>query len=267
MKPDWTSDCGRIQLYCADCLDVLPHLTGVDAVITDPPYGINQDKGMGGCGYDSTGRYKRNPRVYEGGWDDEAPTEDVLRAVIVASDTAIIWGGNYLKLPVNGKWLVWNKEQVMPSYSDAELAWTSMGGSSVKMFTFHCNKARIEAGLHPTQKPVELMQWCIEQSKVEADALIADPFMGSGTTGVACIRTGRRFIGIEREPAYYKIALERIQRELAQGMFNFDSRESYQAREVSRETLFPMWDDIGHNTQQDCAACEQASGLESNGPE
>ena len=105
----------------------------------------------------------------------------------------------------------------MPTYSDAELAWTNADGISVKLYTLHCNKARIEMGLHPTQKPVELMAWSMEQAKVAEGATVLDPFAGSGTTAIACIRTGRRFIGIEKDPAHYATALARIQRELAQG--------------------------------------------------
>lgn len=215
-EPDWQSDDGAIRLYCGDCLDLLPHLSGVDAVITDPPYGINQDRGMGRGGFDSTGKYPRKPRSYAGGWDSEAPSVSSLESVITAAGKVVVWGGNYLPLPVNGKWLVWNKEQVMPSYSDAELAWTNLHGSSVEMFTFHCNRARTEQGLHPTQKPLALMQWCLEVAKVAGGGIVLDPYMGSGTTGIACIRTGRKFIGIEKDPTHFATARDRIKRELAQ---------------------------------------------------
>ena len=219
----WKSDCGRVTLYNADCRDVLPTLEKVDAVITDPPYGIGRDRGMGGGGWDSTGKYRRTPKKYAGGWDKEAPEADTLELVVGAAPVAVVWGGNYLPLGRGGKWLVWNKEQVMPSYSDAELAWTNAEGESVKLYTLHCNKARIEMGLHPTQKPVELMAWSMEQAKVPEGATVLDPFAGSGTTAIACIRTGRRFIGVEKDPAHYATALARIQRELAQGDLFLDS--------------------------------------------
>jgi DNA modification methylase len=207
---------GDCTLIHADCLDVLP--IEADAVITDPPYGIKRDKGMGGGGYDSTGRYKRKARRYEGGWDDEAPKSAHLKTIISASPVSVLWGGNYLSLGRGGKWLVWNKEQVMPSYSDAELAWTNIDGVGVKLFTLHCNKARIQMGLHPTQKPVSLMVWSMEQAKVMNGATVLDPYMGSGTTGIACIRTGRKFIGIEKDAKHFETACERIKRELAQGV-------------------------------------------------
>lgn len=207
---------GPCTLYLGDCLQVVPTLSAVDAVITDPPYGINQDKGMGGGGYDSTGKYKRKPRNYAGGWDSEAPAADTLVAVIASAEKVVIWGGNYLSLPVHGKWLVWNKCQVMPTYSDAELAWTNLPGVSVEMFTYHCNKARMEAGLHPTQKPVALMAWCMEKASLADGAKVVDPYMGSGTTGIACIRTGRKFVGIEKDAGHFATAVERITRELQQ---------------------------------------------------
>jgi DNA modification methylase len=205
-----------VELYLGDCRELLASLKA-DAVITDPPYGIKQDKGMGGGGYDSTGRWKRKPRQYAGGWDDEAPDAELLQMVIASSPVTVMWGGNYLPLGRGGKWLVWNKEQVMPTYSDAELAWTNAAGISVKLYTLHCNKARIEMGLHPTQKPVQLMGWSMDQAKVPEGATVLDPFMGSGSTIIAAIRTGRKAIGIEKDPEHFKIACERIKRELAQG--------------------------------------------------
>ena len=206
-----------VTLILGDCLAHLPIIA--DAVVTDPPYGIKRANGMGCGGWDSTGKYPRKPRKYEGGWDDEAPTSDLLKAVVACAPVAVVWGGNYLPLGRGGKWLVWNKEQVMPSYSDAELAWTNLDGESVKLYTLHCNKARIEMGLHPTQKPVQLMGWCMDVAKVPEGATVLDPFMGSGTTAIACIRTGRKFIGIERDPKHFETAVQRIRAELTQTTF------------------------------------------------
>lgn len=224
---------GSLLLWHADCRDVLLQIGKVDAVITDPPYGINRDRGMGVGGWDSTGKYRREPRKYEGGWDADAPDSETMAAVVAAAPLAVVWGGNYLPLGRGGKWLVWNKEQVMPSYSDAELAWTNADGESVKLYTLHCNKARIEMGLHPTQKPVALMAWCMEQAKVPEGGTVLDPFMGSGTTAIACIRTGRKFIGVERDPAHFKTAVERIRRELAQGDLFLPANSDY-PHQVSR---------------------------------
>lgn len=200
-----------IDLRLGDCLELMRDLPdgSVDCVVTDPPYGIGQDKGMGGGGFDSSGKYKRRPRRYEGEWDSNAPDETTMLNIISIAPISIIWGGNYHKLPVGGKWLVWNKQQVMPSYSDAELAWTNIDGVKVDMFTLHCNKARQEQGLHPTQKPLALMMWCVEKFTNEGDTIL-DPFMGSGTTGVACVKLNRNFIGMEINKDYFDIAEQRI---------------------------------------------------------
>ena len=171
---------------------------------------------MGVGGFDSTGTWKRKPREFDGSWDDVAPDASLIDMVVSIGEGAIVWGGNYFNLPrESGKWLVWNKQQVMPSFSDAELAWTSFSGSSVKMFSLHCNKARIEVGLHPTQKPLALMEWCLNLAR-KTTSTVADPFMGSGTTGVACANMGKTFYGIERERKYFDIACERIERAYAQ---------------------------------------------------
>jgi len=209
---------GPCRLICGDCLDFLP---GIEAqsVVTDPPYGIKQDKGMRGGGFDGFGNgVRRHPKEYAGEWDGERPPTEVFTA-LVGFEEAIVWGGNFFAdlLPVNGKWLIWDKEQTMPSFSDAELAWTNLGGNSVKRFRYNGSglMAKEKDRVHPTQKPVALMEWCLGFTKGQ---IVCDPFMGSGTTGIACIRTGRKFIGIEKDPAHFKTACDRIRRELAQPM-------------------------------------------------
>ena len=235
---------GLATLYLADCMEVLPTLDRVDACITDPPYGIGRDKGMGGGGFDSTGKIRRRPRVYEGGWDDDAPDAELIDLIVSLADVSVMWGGNYLPLRRGGKWLVWNKEQVMPSYSDAELAWTNANGCSVNMFTLHCNKARVEMGFHPTQKPLALMKWCIEQAG--NPQTILDPFAGSGTTGVAALEMGLKFIGIEREPKYFEIMCERIQRVVdAPPLFPFSCDTTGRGTQDSQACLLPLLNQIG----------------------
>jgi DNA modification methylase len=211
---------GPCRLILADCMDVLPTLAGVGAVIADPHYGIGRDRGMGGGGYDGFGEgVKRTPKAYAGDWDGERPTKAAFDAMLRAAEVVVIWGNYFADLlPANGKWLIWDKQQTMPSYSDAELAWTSITGTSVKMFRYNGSglMAKEKERFHPTQKPVALMAWCMERAKVPLGACVLDPYMGSGTTGIACIRTGRRFIGIEKDPVHFQTACERIARELQQ---------------------------------------------------
>jgi DNA modification methylase len=204
---------GDARLILGDCRDILPTLGRVDACVTDPPYGINADKGMGGGGFDGFGGgKKRTPKAYAGGWDGERPDSALFDAVLSAAELHIIWGGNYFSdcLPVSQKWLWWDKLQTMPTYSDGELAWTSLPGTSTKKFVYNGSglHARETERLHPTQKPVQLMQWCL--GFLPDAQTILDPFAGSGTTGVASANLGRSFIGIEREPSYFDIACRRI---------------------------------------------------------
>jgi DNA modification methylase len=195
---------GRAVLVQADCRDVLPVLGKVDACVTDPPYGIGKDgqiRTTGGNG----GR-----KAYDFlGWDAERPSAEVFKLLLAAAPQAVIWGGNYFAdlLPATGKWLVWDKGQRI-NQSDGELAWTSRGGA-LRIKTLNRVELMTDGAEHPTQKPVRLIKWCIEQLEDEP-GLILDPFMGSGTTGIACVREGRSFSGIEREESYFDIAQARI---------------------------------------------------------
>jgi len=182
----------------------------VDAVITDPPYGINKDgqvRTTGGNG----GR-----KAYEFlGWDGQRPSEEVFAAILSKADKHCMWGGNYFAdlLPPTMRWLVWDKGQRI-NQSDGELAWTSLQ-SALRICTMNRVELMQDGAQHPTQKPVRLMAWTIEQ--MGPCKTILDPFMGSGTTGVAAIQLGRSFIGIEREPKYFDIACKRIEQAVAQG--------------------------------------------------
>jgi len=211
---------GRARLILGDCRDILPTLGKVDAVVTDPPYGIKADKGAAVGGTDASGRYIRRPKQYDGGWDNERPDSTLLVDVATAGKWAVIWGGNYLAdvLPRGGRWLFWDKLNSMPSYSDGEIAWTSIPGAVVKKIE-QCNNgmASMQDGgrWHPTQKPERVMRWCL--GFLPNAQTILDPFMGSGTTGVAAVQMGRDFIGIEREEKYFDIACRRIEQAQRQG--------------------------------------------------
>ena len=200
-------DEGGITIYHADCRDILPHLPKVDLVLTDPPYGIGKD-GQKPSDGDHGGR-----KAYEFlGWDGERPSEYMMGLILVAGDKHIIWGGNYFAdyLPAQMKWLVWDKGQRI-NQSDGELAWTSLGGA-LRINTFNRVELLRDGAEHPTQKPLRLIKWCLNQAP---DAhTILDPFMGSGTTLVAAKDLGRRAIGIEIEEKYVEIAIRRLQQEV-----------------------------------------------------
>lgn len=198
---------GRATLYLGDCRDVLPSLPAVDAVITDPPYGLG-DKMQGG----TWGAKDGFKEMLD--WDSEAPSLEVLQAIIAKGTYAVLWGGNYYPLPPSRAWLIWNKLNAVPTMADAEFAWTNLDRPAKRWDGL---VGRVEYG-HPTQKPLDLIKWTISQvDHFGISKSILDPFMGSGTTGVAAHAMDREFIGIEREPKYFDIACRRIEEAQRQG--------------------------------------------------
>jgi len=153
-------------------------------------------------------------------WDNEPISDDLILAVCKAGKWAVIFGGNYYAMPPASCWLVWDKENGSNGYADCELAWTNLP-KAVRRIKWRWagmlqqDMSNKEDRVHPTQKPVAVMQWSIEQAG-NANTVL-DPFMGSGTTGVACAQMGKAFTGIERERKYFDIACERIARAQAQG--------------------------------------------------
>ncbi len=209
MRVEHIGDC---TLYLGDCLDILPTLGKVDAVVTDPPYGIGADKGKDVRPRSFNGSRPIASAAYpENEWDNDRPGRSIFELILAQSAVSIIWGGNYFAdyLPAQGRWLWWDKCQTMPSYGDGELAWTNLPQTTPKKFVLANNKLfadRVER-FHPTQKPPQLIAWCVAMTGGD----VLDPFMGSGTTGVACVNLGRKFIGIEIEPKYFDIACRRIE--------------------------------------------------------
>jgi site-specific DNA-methyltransferase (adenine-specific) len=189
---------GPCTLYHGDCRDILPSLGPVDCVLTDPPYGI---------------RYARQPTKWSRdkghraaeSWDNITPDMTDILSLKVPT---MIWGGNHFQLPSSRGWLVWTKPNGLPTYGNAELCWTNL--SMPVRHKYEC-WVRPKPRLHPTQKSETLMQWCL--SFVPDAKTVLDPFMGSATTGAACIHTGRQFVGIEKDAAYFDIACDRLTRE------------------------------------------------------
>jgi site-specific DNA-methyltransferase (adenine-specific)/modification methylase len=204
-----------VELYCGDCRDILP-LLAFDAIITDPPYGI------GFASQPTTGGRRRGQRRER--WDDETPSDVVLKLPEFTSICAI-WGGNYYELPCTRGWLVWRKPDAPPSMAHGELAWTNQD-KNLRVIDWSISATNPERVGHPTQKPVRVMTWTMEQVGVPDNATVIDPFMGSGSTIVAAIRTGRKAIGIEKDPEHFKTAVERIKRELAQGDLFLNQKET-----------------------------------------
>jgi len=194
---------GNATLYLGDCREILPTLAGFDACVTDPPYGI------GFAAQPTTGQ-RRSGQASEA-WDDA--TVDGLDAIISKGKIQIVWGGNYYALPLSRGWLSWFKPDSPPSMGNFELAWTNIDRTSRQI---SCSIAATNAERigHPTQKPVAVMKWCLNM--IEAKTIL-DPFMGSGTTGVAAVLMARTFTGIEIDQRYFDISCRRIEDAQRQG--------------------------------------------------
>jgi site-specific DNA-methyltransferase (adenine-specific) len=196
---------GLATLYCGDCREIAPTLERPAAVITDPPYGI-------GFGAKHT-KWSANRGTVLGDWDKAAPD---ISPILGLADDVVIWGGERFGLPVRRGWLTWVKTDAAPTFASTEFAWTNKDRPA-RHFLWSVGATNQERVGHPTQKPVALMRWCIEQAKVPPGGVILDPYMGSGSTGVAAVEMRHPFIGIEIEPQYFDIACRRIEQAQRQG--------------------------------------------------
>lgn len=198
MKPYYDHD--GIVIYHGDCLEILPQLEPVDLVLTDPPYGIGEL--MKGGSWGMAQKY-----VDMRSWDT-LPTAETMTGVIKMAPVSIVWGGNYFGLEPSRCWLVWDKQNAVTTTAACELAWTNLD-RPVRRFSWPVG---VHAHGHPTEKPLELIAWCIEESRTSGTIL--DPFMGSGTTLRAAKDLGRKCIGIEIEEKYCEIAVKRLAQEV-----------------------------------------------------
>ena len=217
---------GNATLYLGDCLELLPSIRKqVDAVVSDPPYGI----GYVHSGHGGNRRLKAasNTTPIHG---DDSPF-DPAPILVLAKDEyhrtpvpIVLWGADHYKtrLPEGGVFLCWDKscgQGSADSFADAEFAW--MNRKNARCVYRHFWKGACRSGegasspttkrQHPAQKPIELMRWCLETARIGINKTVLDPYMGSGTTGVACVTSGRKFIGIEIDPDYFAIACKRIE--------------------------------------------------------
>jgi DNA modification methylase len=187
-----------ITIYHGDCREIMPELQPVDMVVTDPPHGIG-DRMQGGT-WGAASQYSDFRK-----WDKK-PDSDIFPTIINMGSTVIIWGGNHFELPPSRGWLVWDKKRIIGTLSDCELAWTNID-RPIKKFSWFAAAHKFG---HPTEKPLELIKWCVEF----APGVVLDPFMGSGTTLRAAKDLGRKAIGIEIEEKYCQIAALRLQQEV-----------------------------------------------------
>ncbi len=204
-----------MKIIHGDCLEIMRTMEDdqYDWVITDPPYGINADKGIGG------GSERGEVKKFEGGWDSKTPDKEVFDEMMRVSKNQIIFGGNYFtdKLPPSSGWIIWDKRcGKMPerTFADGEMAWTSLK-KPMRIFRFvwdgmiQSNMKFKEKRVHPTQKPLEVMKWIIEKY-TQSDETILDPFLGSGSTIIAAESLDRKCDGIEISKEFCDIAKERL---------------------------------------------------------
>ena len=210
---------GGATLYLGDCREVLPSISVAPsglALVTDPLYGIGEAAGKAARRTSGMTSMVRGPQPWRRAyphkdWDNQT-ADEAVHAAIARCRWSIVFGGNYYALPASSCWLVWDKLNGDTDFADCELAWTNLP-KAVRRLRYLWNgmlRAHGEPrGDHPTQKPVGVMKWAIQQLPA-GEEIILDPFMGSGTTGVAALQLGRRFIGIEREADYFEAACRRI---------------------------------------------------------
>lgn len=202
-----TETIGTAKLYLGDCREILPTIGRVDAIVTDPPYGIGEnDRKVASRGKLAT------PKDYGSfDWDEAPPPAWLIEMLRDVSRFQVIFGGNYFDLPPTSCWLVWDKKNGSNDFADCELAWTNLP-KAVRRIEWLWNgmiRKGSDVRKHPTQKPLGVMAWALDQLPDDV-ATICDPFMGSGTTGVAALQKGLSFIGIEREASYFEVACERL---------------------------------------------------------
>jgi site-specific DNA-methyltransferase (adenine-specific)/modification methylase len=189
---------GNATLYLGDCAEILPTFDKVDAVVTDPPYGINAGYGIG-----RSDRLRNKDNKLD--WDNKP--FNITPEFLTLANKYVIWGGNYFGLPATRGFLIWDKNNSGRDFADCEMAWTNQD-KNARIFVMR--PMNMDGGKeHPTQKPVALMEWCINY--LDNPNIICDPFMGSGSTGVACANMSKTFIGIEKEQKYFDIACKRIE--------------------------------------------------------
>lgn len=190
--------------YHGDCLDFMRRIGDnyFDLVITDPPYGLGNDRLIGG----GNGKQNQIKLLKSSGWVDEIPSQEIFNEILRISKNQIIWGGNYFDLPPTRGFICWDKDNKLPSMSACEYAWTSYD-KPAKLYK--CRSLDLNRQ-HPTQKPIALMKFCLDFAKVTQGMTVFDPFLGSGTTAIACKSMGLDWWGCELQQEYINVITQRL---------------------------------------------------------
>ena len=208
-----------IELLHMDCMEYMRGCpdNAFDLAIVDPPYGIGESGGDKGRDRVATRNYQRKD------WDSEAPGPEYFSELRRVSKNQIVWGANhFIDRIAKGSpcWVVWDKENGASDFADCELAWTSFK-TAVRRFRFRWagmlqgDAKNKETRIHPTQKPVKLYQWLLD-NYAKPGQCILDTHLGSGSSAIAAHYFGVDFVGTELDADYYRAACERFERETAQ---------------------------------------------------
>ena len=200
-------------IHNCDCLTFMKQVPDnyFDLCLTDPPYGIDLANMNMGIGNTPKASKAYNRKWENKDWDKTPPSKEVFEEIIRISKNQIIWGGNYFDLPPCKFYIIWDKEIPQGlSFADVEMAWTSYN-KAPKMYRYSAYLDKKDKK-HPTVKPLKLMEYCLEKVKVEKSHKVFDPFMGSGTTAIACQSLGLDWCGCELEADYVAIANKRLSR-------------------------------------------------------
>lgn len=219
---------GNHRLMCGDsensvAIDELLDGCVPNAVITDPPYGI----GIDGQKLSRSKNPKQNRKHHDFmGWDASRPDEGIFRRIVALGVPSVIWGGNYFAdlLPPSRGWLYWSKGQDGLTMSDGELAWTT---ENKPLRSKTVNRAALQGSIHPTQKPVQVIQFSADYLQVPQKGAVMDLFSGSGTICIACEKTDRRAYMMEREPKYCDVIVKRWQNFTGQKAIHEETGEPF----------------------------------------
>ena len=222
---------GTCELWHGDCREVLPLLPNCDLILTDPPYGI-------GAARMNMGKW-RTSRMEKMEWDSEPPPQWLMLLMLEKAAHLIVFGGNYFSLPPSRNYLVWDKGAGFKGrdFAECEFAWCSWDGNAKVLTRDPLANRDYEHKVHPTQKPVRVLEWAM--SLAPKSDTVCDPFMGAGTTGVACVNLGKAFVGIERERQYFDAACRRIEQAYAQPRLFEDAKVGAGDTAVQGDMLLP----------------------------
>ncbi len=203
------------KLYNIDCMELLRNTPDgfYELAIVDPPHGLGDRTMNGGCDKNSQVKFKKD--IIKG-WDNNVPSNEYWKELFRISKNQIIWGGNYFGLPAHRCFIVWDKMTYVPTMSQVEQAWTSFD-SPARLIKINSTQLDRE---HPTQKPIKLYKWLLENYAKEGDKIL-DTHLGSGSSLIAAYEYGFQFTGCELDADYFAAMMKRFNNYKSQGKLEF----------------------------------------------